>query len=123
MGLSKAKIAAYKDPTETGLHVTKVLDTHTSFISVVIETLGELEELRRKLGEIYENPPWEPGSREESVEGDVIWEQCTLYTSKPVSWEVASWLGAMPQVIPCMRVWGEEGSEVDAVLVIRQTME
>ncbi|OCL07218.1 hypothetical protein AOQ84DRAFT_377896, partial [Glonium stellatum] len=109
LGLAKARIEMGATATEPKLHVTRILGTDSRIISggVEKEHVGLIKKLIRQ--------------SQESKELDR--DQYTIYTSQAIQSDLFEGLEVKQQIIPCQRIWGEDGKELAVAVVVRSTQD
>ena len=106
LGLAKSRIEKRLMVTEPKLHITRILDTNSSVVFGGAEKNEQVRLIRKLIRQSQESQ--EP-----------VCNQYTIYSSQALpldffeDWEVKQ------QVIPCQRIWDENGKELAVAAVVR----
>lgn len=106
LGLAKSRIEKRLTVTEPKLHITRILDTNSSVVFGGAEKNEQVGLIRKLIRQSQESQ--EP-----------VCNQYTIYSSQALPLDFFEGWGVKQQVIPCQRIWDENGKELAVAAVVR----
>ena len=106
LGLAKSRIEKRLTVTEPKLHITRILDTNSSVVfggAKKNEQVGLIRKLIRQSQESQEP----------------VCNQYTIYSSQALPLDFFEGWEVKLQIIPCQRIWDENGKELEVAAVVR----